>query len=245
MDYQTIDQLVKINRQFYQSCAHSFSQTRQRVQPGVDRIIQHYISPFFFCNLLDAACGNADILPALENANFRGYYTGIDFSTRLLHENIHQPEMFTARFLERDLSETDWSSDLMRNSFDIICCFAALHHIPGKETRLKLLNSIHALLKPGGTFMFSVWQFQRSIRLKKRIQPWTLAIAINPAELDPGDYLLDWRAAGQTDANLRYVHVYTEEELAELASASQFHLVEQFSSDGKEGNLSDYQVWQK
>jgi hypothetical protein len=61
-------------------------------------------------------------------------------------------------------------------------------------------------------------------------------------EVDEGDYLLDWRSGG---AGLRYVHHFSEGELAALAESSGFEIVDTFYSDGKEGNLSIYQVWRK
>lgn len=242
MNNRTVDQLVTINRQFYQSCAQSFSQTRQRVQPGVRRILDDFITPLQEIRLLDVGCGNADLLPALAESQFRGEYVGVDFSTDLMSENRFESPFFSSRFFERDLTQPDWSAGLDCGQFDQIFCFAALHHIPSHQVRLDLLRQVRSLLKPDGVFAFSVWQFQRSIRLAKRIQTWSVT-DVDEGELDAGDFLLDWRAAGQDRAALRYVHVYSEEELANLAAECGFKCVEQFTSDGKEGNLSDYQVW--
>lgn len=242
MNSRTVDQLVTINRQFYQSCAQSFSQTRQRVQPGVRRILDDYVTPLQEVSLLDVGCGNADILPALAESQFRGAYTGIDFSTDLMRESRFESDFFTVDFFERDLTRPDWSSELRIGECDFVFCFAALHHIPGREARVALLRQVQKLLRPDGLFAFSVWQFQRSVRLARRIQAWD-TVEIDQSELDEGDYLLDWRATGQGSAALRYVHVYSGEELAALAGACGFRCVEMFTSDGKEGNLSDYQVW--
>jgi len=61
-------------------------------------------------------------------------------------------------------------------------------------------------------------------------------------DVDECDYLLDWRSGG---TGLRYVHYFSEEELAKMAESSGFRVVETFYSDGKEGNLAIYQVWRK
>jgi hypothetical protein len=53
--------------------------------------------------------------------------------------------------------------------------------------------------------------------------------------------LLDWRSGG---TGLRYVHHFSEGELITLAESSGFAVVETFYSDGKEGNLAIYQVWE-
>ena len=61
-------------------------------------------------------------------------------------------------------------------------------------------------------------------------------------EVDEWDYLLDWRRDGE---GLRYVHYFTEEQLAELAAETGFAVAESFYSDGESGDLGLYQVWEK
>jgi tRNA (uracil-5-)-methyltransferase TRM9 len=243
MEQAIVKHLITLNRQFYQSCAQTFSQTRQSVQPGVRRIIETYLPPSFSFHILDVGCGNGDILPALDAAGFTGIYLGVDFSAPLLQENKPAIHTYTFSFRELDITAPGWEASLSREGFDMIFCFAVLHHIPSQELREKVLKGIHNLLKPDGLFIFSVWQFLRSPRLAKRIQPWQLA-GIDSKDIDENDYLLDWKA-GNTGINLRYIHQYSPEEITDLQEKSHFDCVERFSSDGKEGNLSDYYVFQK
>jgi hypothetical protein len=79
-----------------------------------------------------------------------------------------------------------------------------------------------------------------SERWRKRIQPWE-DTGISPTDVDAGDTLLDWRAGGH---GLRYVHLFSEEELARLAEGCGFTVKESFYSDGEGNKLSLYQVWQ-
>jgi len=95
------------------------------------------------------------------------------------------------------------------------------------------------LLKTDGIFVHSNWQFLNSEKLKARIQPWE-AVSISGSKVDAGDYLLDWRSGGK---GLRYVHHFDEEELDELAKASDFRIMDIFYADGEGGNLGLYQVW--
>jgi len=106
---------------------------------------------------------------------------------------------------------------------------------------LDILKTIHELLAGGGRFIHSNWQFLNSPRLRQRVRKWSEA-GLTEADVDEGDYLLDWRSGGM---GLRYVHHFSEEELAVLAESSGFTVVETFYSDGKEGNLAIYQVWRK
>jgi len=98
---------------------------------------------------------------------------------------------------------------------------------------------LHSALAPSGVFHLSNWQFLNSPRLTQRIQPWE-RLGLHPEDVDPGDYLLDWRSGG---AGLRYVHHFSEAELAALARETSFSVEETFYSDGKEGSLGLYQAW--
>jgi len=104
-----------------------------------------------------------------------------------------------------------------------------------------MLAKTRHLLKPGGRFALSNWQFLNSERLRERIQLWERA-RLSAAEVDEGDALLDWRSGGE---GLRYAHHFSEAELAELACESGFRILETFYSDGENGRLGLYQVWQK
>ena len=104
-----------------------------------------------------------------------------------------------------------------------------------------MLRQARARLASPGRLIHSEWQFLDSPRLRARIQPWE-SIGLSPADLDPGDHLLDWRSGGN---GLRYVHHFSEEELAALAEESGFRVVESFRSDGENGRLGLYQVWER
>jgi len=231
----TISRLLELNRQFYQTFAIPFSATRQRLQPGVIRILDQ-ISPE--ADLLDLGCGNAELAHELARCGHVGAYTGVDFSPALLKEaSIGQPANFS--FILADLSSTDWDAGLDGNHYDVVITFAVLHHLPGMQMRLNLLKKVRPLLKTGGCFIHSVWQFLNSPRLAARVQLWD-AISVSNNDVDPGDYLLDWRQGG---TGLRYVHYFSEQELSELAARAGFAVVESFLSDGVSHNLGLYQVW--
>ena len=105
---------------------------------------------------------------------------------------------------------------------------------------MNILNKARDLLRTGGQFIHSEWQFMSSDKLKGRIQPWKDA-GLSPDEVEEGDYLLDWRSGGR---GLRYVHHFYEAELEALAAASRFRVRQTFRSDGATGLLGLYQVWE-
>lgn len=237
MDSGTAARLVEINQEFYTRFGDSFSATRHRLQPGVRRVLAKLTGEE---SILDLGCGNGELARELAKRGHRGAYLGVDFSLPLLREAESLPEEFPAQFLQADLTRLQAVSDerLAIGGWDVITAFAVLHHIPSTELRLDLLRVVHELLNADGMFIHSHWQFLNSEKLKARIQPWeTVSLS---GKVDAGDYLLDWRSGGQ---GLRYVHHFTQEELAGLAEASQFQVVEAFSSDGETGDLGLYQAW--
>lgn len=240
MDSATASRLIELNKDFYTRFGDSFSATRHRIQPGVRRVLEMLKGDE---SILDLGCGNGELARELAKRGHRGSYLGVDFSLPLLREAESQPEGFSARFIEDDLTKLSVISDqlLSTDNWSLITALAVLHHIPSRELRLNILKEVRKLLKPDGKFIHSNWQFLNSEKLKARIQPWEGA-AISSSEVDAGDYLLDWRSGG-ADAGLRYVHHFNEAELNDLASATGYHVVESFYSDGEGGNLGLYQVW--
>jgi 2-polyprenyl-3-methyl-5-hydroxy-6-metoxy-1,4-benzoquinol methylase len=235
MNPTTLSRLLDLNQQFYNTFAQQFSGTRHRLQPGVIRILEQISSTD---DVLDLGCGNGELARELARNGHAGSYTGLDFSPILLEQaSTHQPANFN--FIQADLSSTDCDAPLSGNQYDNILAFAVLHHLPGVELRLQILRKIGSQLQDGGRFIHSQWQFLNSPRLAARVQPWHTA-GLSEVDVDPGDYLLDWRQGG---TGLRYVHHFSEGELAELASQTGFEVVESFLSDGENHRLGLYQVW--
>ncbi len=239
MKPEIIDRLISLNRQFYQTFAAEFAATRQRLQPGVKRLLPRIC---LAGHILDLGCGNGELAHALEQRGWHGTYIGLDFSEAMLvqaRQRVCSPLHF--KFLVGDLVSPTWADHLPLTSFDLVLAFAVLHHLPGLELRQQVMQKVSLLLKPGGTFIHSEWQFLNSPRLRARIQPWE-KVGINPDEVEVGDYLLDWRHGGW---GVRYVHHFSECELEDLARKCNFTIQETFYSDGEGGNLGLYQIWQR
>ena len=237
MDSATAARLIELNKDFYTRFSDSFSVTRYRLQPGVRRVLDRLRGDE---SILDLGCGNGELARELAKRGHRGPYLGVDFSRPLLRKAESQPDGFSARFLEADLTGLSTIGEQFSDHWSLIIAFAVLHHIPSYELRSNMLKDVRKLLKTDGKFALSNWQFLNSEKLRARIQPWEAA-AVPSSDVDSGDYLLDWRDGGK---GLRYVHYFDEEELRELAEASGFQITEKFYSDGEGGRLGLYEIWE-
>lgn len=236
MNASITKQLIELNRRFYDQFGASFSATRQRLQPGVRKILDSIKADD---SVLDLGCGNGHFLRELHDRGHKAALLGVDFSLPLLREAGSTPGI---EFREADLSrmsedEDQWKVESVR--WAVVTLFATLHHIPSVELRLDILRTVKKLLKPGGKFYLSNWQFLNSEKLKARVQPWS-RVGLSDADVDEGDYLLDWRSGGD---GLRYAHQFTLEELLRLAEQVQMRVEASFLSDGENGKLGLYQVW--
>jgi SAM-dependent methyltransferase len=238
MNPGTAASLIDINRDFYTRFGDSFSATRHRLQPGVRRVLEMLKGDE---SILDLGCGNGELARELARRGHRGSYLGVDFSLPLLQDAEVLPEGFSARFMAMDVTQLSVNSIQLSGTdhWSLITAFAVLHHIPSTELRLNILRVVNQLLKPDGLFIHSNWQFLNSEKLKARIQDWS-RVGLSASDVDPNDYLLDWRSGGE---GLRYVHHFNEKELDELARASNFQVSDTFYSDGEGGRLGLYQVW--
>ena len=239
MDSSIAARLIEINRDFYTRFGDSFSATRHRLQPGVRRALERLQGDE---SILDLGCGNGELARELAKRRHRGPYLGVDFSLPLLREAETQPEGFSAKFMQADLTQLSAIGDqrLAAGGWSVVTAFAILHHIPSTELRLDMLRIVHQLLRDDGVFIHSNWQFLNSTKLKARIQPWEAA-ALPASAVDAGDYLLDWRSGGE---GLRYVHHFDDKELDELANLSRFRVADTYYSDGEGGRLGLYQIWE-
>jgi SAM-dependent methyltransferase len=239
MDKKTAEKLLALNLKFYQTFASDFSETRQRLQPGVLRLLDT-LEPGIA--ILDLGCGNGELARELARREFPCTYTGVDFSAALMEEAKQTlPADFPSRFLELNLAEKNWEPVLQGEQFDVILALAVFHHLPGAELHHQVCSQIYDHLTENGAFYLSSWQFLKSERLRSRTQPWS-KIGLDPDQVGENDYLLDWRRGG---LGLRYVRYFSKRALQQLAEDTGFEAAQTFYSDGKRGDLSIYQKWVK
>jgi SAM-dependent methyltransferase len=222
MDSATMSALDALDRVFYESVAAEFSGSRSRLNRGIVEAWDG-LRPR---RVLDLGCGDGRVglawmagqLPAPWRDGCE--YVGLDRSRALLDARAPWPEGLIP--VEAGL-QGRWPD----GPFDLVCCFAALHHLPGRSARREFLGRIPAVLAPGGTWALSVWQFLHLERFRRRIVDWAEA-EIDPDRVEAGDLLLDWRRGPRA---IRYVHHYDPAELVEDCGAAGLSPARQWVSD--------------
>lgn len=239
-----VDRLLALNRQFYQTFAEQFAETRGRLQPGVSRVIADFPPE---ATVLDLGCGIGEVANELFRRGHEGLYLGMDSNATLLSIARGRCENPSAHFFQSDFADPSWFWNLMWfvkpyriAAFDRVLAFATLHHLPSEPRRMGVLYKVRNLLAEGGHFILSNWNFMASPRLRARIVPWG-EIGLDQGDVEMSDYLLDWRRGGY---GLRYVHHFTKEELEVLARKAGFQVEKTFYSDGEGGRLGLYQIWE-
>lgn len=233
MHAQIVQKLLTLNQTFYDSFAESFSQTRQPINPGFDGLLA--VLPVTPVDLLDVACGNGRFGQYLQQKGVLRRYVGVDFSNELL--KIAR-QLTGGEVYQQDLSRPGSLAGL--GQFDVVACLAALHHIPGQANRVQLLREMKERLRGNGRIFLSTWQFMDSKRQQRKVRDWS-EIGLTAADVEANDYLLTWQRGG---FSYRYACMIDEAATAVLAQAAGLTIIEQFRSDGREGNLSLYTVLQ-
>jgi tRNA (uracil-5-)-methyltransferase TRM9 len=151
--------------------------------------------------LLNVGCAHGpDFLPFSKT--FELY--GVDFSTEMLRlaRKYASKFSFTANLSLADASHLPFADE----TFDQAIAVATYHHIKSQEDRLKALQELKRVLKPGGEAFITVWN---------RRQPrfW----------LRGREVAVPWRQRGKT--LYRYYHLFTYRELEKLASQSGWQIL--------------------
>jgi SAM-dependent methyltransferase len=229
---------MRINRAFYQSLALPFAATRNRTQPGVRRVLGRIDHG---ARVLDVGCGHGLAAQELERLDHHGPYCGIDASAALVDLAKQRVEAPWVSFAVADVTQPGWRQAASQDPFDWVVAFAVLHHLPDASLRRQVAAELRNALAEEGRVAVSVWDFAGRERFQRRMIGWE-EIGLTPADVEPGDALLDWRHGNR---GVRYVHHFTPQELADLAQGAGLSVAEAFHSDGEGGRLSLYQVWRR
>ena len=141
-----MDELIAENKNIYDRIAGHFSATR--------RGLWNELLPFKNLvkngdRILDVGCGNGRLYQLFDNLSID--YVGLDQSKNLLAEA--RKKFPSAQFIVGEMSKLPFAED----SFDIIFCIAAFHHLPSDELRMRTLKEMKRVLRANGKIVMTNW----------------------------------------------------------------------------------------
>jgi tRNA (uracil-5-)-methyltransferase TRM9 len=228
MEQATIQRLNAINREFYRLNADEFDQTRGAAWAGWNPLLAYLTAPL---SVLDVGCGNGRFGVFLrDHLGISLHYHGVDNNAALLNHARAALDGLDTRLEERDIVENPPDA----GEYDLVALFGVVHHIPGAKERRALMRRLGERVKKGGLLAFACWRFYDYERFRARIVPWPDVI-----QVEPGDYLLDWRRGA---VSLRYCHSVDDAEQDALAAATGLREVIRYRADGQDGQANQYSI---
>ena len=206
--------------------------------------------------VLDAACGNLrfERFLAARYPHVPFAFDAVDSCVELARLGSDGFPGGDVRFEERDLIgmllEDPISPFSCEDAYDLAVCFGFMHHAPGFENRLRLLEAMMRATRPEGFTVATFWQFTNdpARAAKSRRDHARLARYLErPIAFEPGDFLLGWQ---DDEAAVRYCHEADDEEIDRLVAALGRRMpdtlvVDRFKSDGRTDDLNAYVVLQR
>jgi SAM-dependent methyltransferase len=125
----------------YNSIASRYIATRSEKSPDVQLLTELVKRLPKQARVLDAGCGAGVPITRILSRSFK--VTGVDFSEKQIE--LARRLVPRANFLKADMTRLTFPE----SSFDAICSFYAIIHIPRRKHR-QLLRDFHNMLKPQG-----------------------------------------------------------------------------------------------
>ncbi|MEK7503491.1 MAG: class I SAM-dependent methyltransferase [Patescibacteria group bacterium] len=225
--------LLKKGIENYNLIAEEFSSKRQELWPEMKFLFNDYLAAGD--KVLDLGCGNGRFFELLKDKNVD--YLGVDSSEKLIR--IAGTKYPQAKFQVADALSLPFPND----QFDKIYSIAVLHHIPSKELRSRFLEEAKRVLKLGGLLVLTVWKPKdRQERFLKAKFLFKKAFG-SAGGLDVGDVIEPWFGDNKGE---RYLHCFSEKELANLAKQAGFEVKKSGLIKNEKGNRQNiYLIVQK
>ncbi|MDD5109766.1 MAG: class I SAM-dependent methyltransferase [Patescibacteria group bacterium] len=213
MKQATAQKILQQTKETYNSIASDFNATRGYLWPGFDKFLAYVPKN---SQVLDVGCGNGRLVELF--AHHAVTYTGIDASEgQVTWARKNHP---VGRFMVGDTLQLPFPDA----SFDAVFMIAVLHHIPSRALRQRALQEVRRVLKPGGVFIMTNWDYFNRTFERKIIAQFTIRKIFGKSELDFKDILKPWAHSGLS----RYCHCFTMGEMRRAVAAVGFAVKESF-----------------
>jgi tRNA (uracil-5-)-methyltransferase TRM9 len=174
-------------KRVYDAIANHFDVTRYSVWIDVRKFIDSLDKNSF---VLDAGCGNGKNMYREDC-----YFIGGDFCNKFL-------EITKSKKIENGYDVVQFNTKqipLKDNMFDYTISVAVIHHISSQEQRIKSIEELIRVTKPGGKIFISVWGAHKNYNVGDNYIKWELQSKYN-SSIDNKMYY-------------RYYYLYNDHEL--------------------------------
>lgn len=228
--------IVRQTRRFYNTAVKEWDASRAIPFPRKIKLIKPVKSGM---KVLDLGCGNGlMVAPILK---LGGVYFGTDISGKLIalckKRYLSYIKTRQAEFKVANATKLPYKN----NFFDYAVSFSVMHHIPSAELRLKFFQELHRVMALGAVAKIDNWNLLEEWgRNKYKIENQLKNI---PAGHDEGDVLIPWKATGGK-AIPRYIHIFSDKELKDLAHTAGFKKIkiEYFNRAGVKTKNGEAQI---
>jgi ubiquinone/menaquinone biosynthesis C-methylase UbiE len=181
-------------KETYEVISDSFDKTRYKVWPCVANFLNSLPEHSYG---LEVGCGNGKNMLYRKNLKLQGIDICSSFVQKCKEKNLSVDMGTMISLPYRD------------NSFDFVYCIAALHHLETSELRLKAIQEMIRVCKPGGKIFILVWAFEQESDSKRKFETQ--------------DTFVSWKDENTKTISYRFYHVYTKNELeSEISSSSEY-----------------------
>lgn len=214
MSKTSFEEIVKLNKRFYQLISEDFSRTRQKSWRGWDRVGELLKNQD---SVLDIACGNGRFYGFLQDKGLKTEYLGIDSSSKLLSEAKR-------KYPKATFEKMDVLQRLPERIFDVIVVFGFTHHIPNGGFRQKWFEKVANLIKLNGFLVLTFWNYN------------SLGKPLGKDEIG------FWGKDEKYRRYIHIYSDEEINKVCNLLGKKDFKEINRFQSDGRTGNLNTYLI---
>lgn len=223
MKADLINKILAEVKQSYDNISLDFARTRRKSWPEIDALLPKYIRSGD--KVLDLGCGNGRLVGSLAEFGYELFYFGLDNSSNLLKQARKnfgfQYKQVKIVWQEGDMQNLPFAD----RSFSVVFAIASLHHLPTFALRIKALQEIFRVLRPGGFFIMTNWNlFTFSAFVKYNLLGQILGNL--QQGFSWGDFIIPWKDShGKVQAR-RYYHSFSLREINKLMEKAGFEVLE-------------------
>ena len=191
----------------YSEIAKHFDETRHTPWPSVVDFIKSKKANRSSRIALDIGCGNGKYLSALTESASAVF--ACDTCPELLE--CAKQKIASSHSVEFTLA-SGTNLPYAGAMFDMVICVAVLHHLETPAERQTFMNEIYRVLKPGAQALVTVWNTEAAKPDKWR-------------NIRGNDYAVPWHDKYSNIVHDRFYHLFTGQEMFEMAKASNFRVI--------------------